>query len=48
VKPWTVAVPFRLVPDSELLEGSCESHQRTLDHRRLETAPAEPPSPRTR
>lgn len=47
-KAWTVTVPFRLVPDSELLEGSCEAHQRTLDHRRLEAAPAEPPSPRTR
>jgi len=46
-KPWTITVPFRLVPDSELLEGSCESHQRTLDHRRLEAPPAEPPSPRT-
>ena len=46
-KPWTVTVPFRLVADSELLEGSCEGHQRTVDHRRLEAGPPEPPSPRT-
>ena len=45
-KPWTVTVPFRLVADSELLEGSCESHGRTVDHRRVDTPPAEPPSPR--
>ena len=47
-KPWTVTVPFRLVADSELLEGSCEGHQRTLDHRHLDAPPAEPQSPRTR
>lgn len=47
VKPWTVTVPFRLVPDSELLEGSCESHDKTVVHRRGNAPPPEPPSPRT-
>ena len=45
-KPWTVTVPFRLVADSELLEGSCESHERTTEHRTLAPAPPEPHSPR--
>jgi hypothetical protein len=45
-KPWTVTVPFRLVADSELLEGSCESHDRTTQHRRADSPPPEPPSPR--
>jgi hypothetical protein len=44
VKPWTVRVPFRLLVDTELLEGSCEGHQKTLEHRRIDPAPAEPPS----
>lgn len=43
-KPWVVTVPFRLVADSELLEGSCDSHQKTLEHRRITPAPPEPPS----
>lgn len=45
-KPWTVTVPFRLVADSDLLEGSCESHERTTEHRTLAPAPPEPHSPR--
>jgi hypothetical protein len=45
-KPWTVTVPFRLVADSELLEGSCESHARTTEHRTLAPPPPEPHSPR--
>jgi len=44
VKPWTVRVPFRLLADSDLLEGSCEGHERTLEHRRIDPAPLEPPS----
>ena len=44
VKPWTARVPFRLLVDTELLEGSCEGHQKTLEHRRIDPAPAEPPS----
>ena len=46
-KPWTVTVPFKLVADSELLEGSCEAHGRTVEHRQLAAPPPEPPSPRT-
>jgi hypothetical protein len=45
VKPWTVSVPFRLVVDRELLEASCENHQKTMEHRRMDPAPPEPPSP---
>jgi hypothetical protein len=45
-KPWTVTVPFKLVADSDLLEGSCESHDRTVEHRRADPRPPEPPSPR--
>ena len=44
VKPWTVTVPFRLLADSDLLEGSCEGHDRTLEHRRIDPPPLEPPS----
>jgi len=46
VKPWIVKVPFRLIADSELLEGSCDSHDKTMEHRRINPAPPEPPSPR--
>jgi len=46
-KPWTVRVPFRLIADSELLEGSCEAHGKTIEHRRSDAPPPEPPSPRT-
>ena len=45
-KPWTVTVPFKLIPDSELLEGSCEGHVKTIEHRRVDPPPPEPPSPR--
>ena len=45
VKPWTVRVPFRLIADSELLEGSCDGHEKTMEHRRVDPAPPEPPSP---
>jgi len=45
VKPWTVTVPYRLLADSDLLEGSCVGHQKTLEHRRIDPAPPEPPSP---
>jgi hypothetical protein len=46
VKPWTVRVPFRLIADSELLEGSCDGHEKTMEHRRIDPQPPEPPSPR--
>jgi len=46
-KPWTVKVPFRLVPDTELIEGGgCDGHDKTMEHRRIEPQPPEPPSPR--
>jgi len=44
VKPWTVDVRYQLMPDTELLEGSCDSHMKTMEHRRVEDAPPEPPS----
>ena len=46
VKPWTLTVPFRLQPDVELLEGSCEGHAKTLEHRNIAPPLPEPPSPR--
>lgn len=46
VKPWTVRVPFKLLADTELLEGSCDGHGKTMEHRRTEPPPPEPPSPR--
>jgi len=45
LKPWTVNIGYRLMPDTELLEGSCDSHMKTMDHRTVEPAPPEPPSP---
>jgi hypothetical protein len=45
VKPWQIMVPLRLVADSELLESYCESHSKTMEHRRIDPAPPEPPSP---
>lgn len=45
VKPWTVRVPFVLVTDRELLEGSCDTHAKTMEHRAIPPAPPEPPSP---
>jgi hypothetical protein len=48
VKPWTVRVPFKLIADSELIEGSCDAHEKTMEHRRIDPAPLEPPSPRLR
>ena len=44
LQPWTVTVPFRLIPDSELLEGSCDGHDKTMGHRRISPPAPEPPS----
>jgi len=44
-RSWTVRVPFKLIADSELLEGSCDAHEKTMEHRRIDPAPPEPPSP---
>ena len=46
VRPWTVTLPFRLLPDTDILEMTCESHQRTMEHRPTNPPPPEPPSPR--
>lgn len=46
LKPWTVKTVLNLMPDTELLEMSCENHEKTLEHRLLPPAPPEPPSPR--
>jgi hypothetical protein len=45
-KPWQITIPLRLVADSELLEAFCENHTKTMEHRRIDPAPPEPPSPR--
>jgi hypothetical protein len=44
LKPWTATTVLRLLPDTELLESFCDSHQQTLEHRSVEPAPPEPPS----
>jgi hypothetical protein len=31
-KPWTVKLPFTLVPDSELLEYICSENNKDLEH----------------
>ena len=46
IKPWQFTVPLRLVADLELLESYCENHAKTMEHRRIDPAPPEPPSPR--
>ena len=45
LKPWTAKTAFNLVPDTELLEGACDNHEKTMEHRRIPAAPVEPPSP---
>jgi len=45
LKPFTVHADFQLVPDTALLESSCESHLKTMTHRVTEPMPPEPPSP---
>jgi hypothetical protein len=47
VKPWTVSVVLTLLADSELLESFCDNHEKTMEHRLIDPAPPEPPSPRT-
>ena len=44
LKPWTVTTVLNLQPDTELLEAFCDSHEKTMEHRRV-TALPEPPSP---
>jgi len=46
VKPWTMKTPLALLPDTSLIESFCDSHDRTMEHRRIGDVPKEPPSPR--
>lgn len=45
MKPWTVQAPLTLMPDTDLVEAFCDSHDKTMEHRRVEPV-IEPPSPR--
>ena len=45
IKPWTVKTELNLVADGELLEGSCDNHDKSMEHRRMSPPPPEPPSP---
>jgi len=45
VKPWTMHTTLTLLPDTELLQGACENHQTTMEHRQIGRVPAEPHSP---
>jgi len=46
VKPWTVTTVLTYHADWDILESFCENHDKTMEHRRIAPAPAEPPSPR--
>lgn len=48
VKPWTVRAMVYLLPDTELLEAFCENQDKTMEHRRIDPPPPEPPSPSLR
>ena len=45
LKPWTVTAPLMLQADTDLIEGFCDAHDKTMKHRRVVDVP-EPPSPR--
>jgi hypothetical protein len=44
VKPWTITAGLALLPDTDLVEAFCDSHDRTMTHRDVQPAP-EPASP---
>ena len=44
LKPWTAKAILNLQPDTELLEAFCDSHDKTMEHRRITPPPPEPPS----
>jgi hypothetical protein len=44
-KPWAVKTALVLTPDTELVEAFCDSHEKTMEHRRIDPPPPEPPSP---
>jgi hypothetical protein len=48
MKPWTITTPLALLPDTSLIESFCDSHDRTMEHRRIGDVPKEPPSPPVR
>lgn len=35
LKPWTVKTPLNLLPNAELLDAFCDSHDKTIEHRRI-------------
>jgi hypothetical protein len=45
LKPFTYRASFELRPDTDLLESFCDSHAKTIEHRRVDPAPPESPSP---
>jgi hypothetical protein len=47
LKAWTARARLTLLADTELLQGACENHAKTMEHRRIGTPPNEPPSPRS-
>lgn len=46
LKPWTVKTVLNVMPDNDLLEVSCDNHEKSMEHRRMPPPPPEPPSPR--
>jgi hypothetical protein len=46
LKAWTMKTSLALLPDTSLIESFCDSHDRTMEHRRIGEVPKEPPSPR--
>jgi len=47
LKPWTAKTVLHLLPDTELLEAFCDSHEKTMEHRQIAPPLPEPPSPAT-
>jgi hypothetical protein len=45
LKPWTAKTTLNLLPDTELLEAFCDSHEKTMEHRQIVPAAPEPHSP---
>jgi hypothetical protein len=45
LKPWTITTPLDFQADTELIEVACDAHDKTMEHRRIEPPPVEPPSP---
>jgi hypothetical protein len=45
LKPWTITAPLEFQPDTDLVEVACDGHEKTMEHRRIDPPPTEPPSP---